>query len=85
MPALRLRRIPPPPDAPNLLSAVTQGPDDVIRDRAAAVLASLALCGEEEAWTQAAGRVTLEAHGCVELIAPFVFFCNRYTCNVRGP
>lgn len=40
-----------------------QGPSDVIRDRAAAVLASLPLCGEAEAWTQAAGRVALEAHG----------------------
>lgn len=55
----------------------TQGPDDLIRDRAAAVLASLPLCGEEGAWTQAAGRVTLEAHGCVELKAPFVSFLNR--------
>ena len=44
-----------------------QGPSDVVRDRAAAVLASLPLCGEAEAWTQAAGRVALEAHGCVHV------------------
>lgn len=44
-----------------------QGPDDAIRDRAAAVLAALPLCSEGDAWTLAAGKVTLEAHGCVLL------------------
>lgn len=44
-----------------------KGPSDIIRDRAAVVLASLPLCGEGEAWTQAAGRVALEAHGYVEV------------------
>ena len=48
-------------------AGVLQGPSDVVRDRAAAVLASLPLCGEAEAWTQAAGRVALEAHGCVHV------------------
>ncbi|CAM9933654.1 unnamed protein product, partial [Scytosiphon promiscuus] len=47
-----------------------QGPSDVIRDRAAAVLASLPLCGEAEAWTQAAGRVALEAHGLLHVAWP---------------
>ncbi|CAM9677067.1 unnamed protein product [Ectocarpus sp. 6 AP-2014] len=47
-----------------------QGPSDVIRDRAAAVLASLPLCGEAEAWTQAAGRVALEAHGLLHAAWP---------------
>lgn len=44
-----------------------KGPDDGIRDRAAAVLASLPLCSEGDAWMLAAGKVTLEAHGCVLL------------------
>lgn len=44
-----------------------KGPDDAIRDRAAAVLASLPLCSEGDAWTLAAGKVTLEAHRCVLL------------------
>eukprot|EP00904_Undaria_pinnatifida_P010339 jgi/Undpi1/6435/HiC_scaffold_20.g08916.m1 len=47
-----------------------QGPSDVVRDRAAAVLASLPLCGEAEAWTQAAGRVALEAHGLLHKAWP---------------
>ncbi|CAM9510588.1 unnamed protein product [Pylaiella littoralis] len=47
-----------------------QGPSDVIRDRAAAVLASLPLCGEPEAWTRAAGRMAIEAHGLLHAAWP---------------